>query len=47
MHARTEGLLAQNLDSLVELGGQLTAAKVGAEVASCLHGVLSYVDAAS
>ncbi|WIA16195.1 hypothetical protein OEZ85_012908 [Tetradesmus obliquus] len=29
MHARTEGLLAQNLDSLVELGGQLTAAKAG------------------
>jgi hypothetical protein len=36
MHRRTEGLLAQNLDSLVELGGQLTAAKVSAEVASCL-----------
>jgi hypothetical protein len=28
MHGRTEGLLAENLDSLVQLGGKLTAAQV-------------------
>jgi ABC-type transporter Mla subunit MlaD len=37
MHSRTEGMLAQNLDSLVESAGKLTAAQVGglAEVACC------------
>lgn len=30
MHAKTEGLLTENLDTRVELAGKLTAAQVGA-----------------
>lgn len=29
IHSKTEGLLAENLDSLVELEGKFTAAQVG------------------